>query len=129
MLFNTVTYAYFFAAVFVITWALAPWRKARLAVILVSSYIFYAGWTFVGWDKLMAAEGPAFWQAAFQSVKYLPLLFVATSIDFYLGVWLDRIDDQRRRKLMLVATICVNVGILIFFKYVTNAHRQRRMAR
>lgn len=117
MLFNTVTYAYFFAAVFILSWLLAPWRKARLGFILVSSYVFYAGWTFVGWDKLMAAEGPAFWQALFQSIKYVPLLFVATSIDFYLGILLDRISDARRRKAMVVATILLNVGILVFFKY------------
>ncbi len=117
LLFNTVTYAYFFPAVFLVTWLLAPWRKLRLGVLLVASYIFYAGWTFVGWDKLAAAEGPAFWQAVFQSVKYVPLLFVATSIDYYLGVLLDRIDAPGPRKAMLVGTVVVNVGILIFFKY------------
>jgi len=117
MLFNTVTYAYFFAAVFVVSWALAPWRKLRLSFLLTCSYVFYAGWTFVGWDQLLAAEGDAFWQELLQSIKYVPLLFVATSIDFYLGVWLDRIDDPRRRKAMLIATVCLNVGILIFFKY------------
>jgi alginate O-acetyltransferase complex protein AlgI len=117
MLFNTVTYAYFFAVVFTVSWLLAPWRKARLGFLLLCSYVFYAGWTFVGWDTLLAASGNQFWVEVLQSIKYVPLLFVATSIDYYLGVWLDRIDDPRRRKAMLVATIAVNVGILIFFKY------------
>ncbi len=130
MLFNTVTYAYFFATVFFVSWLLAPWRKARLAFLLASSYVFYAGWTFVGWGvlfpdptlpilaQLQQRIGEAeFWQHVFQSLKYVPLLFVATSIDYYLGVWLDRIEDQGRRKLMLIGTVVLNVGILIFFKY------------
>jgi alginate O-acetyltransferase complex protein AlgI len=117
VLFNTVTYAYFFATVFVVSWALSRWPRARLGFLLVASYVFYAGWTFVGWDTLLHAEGPAFWDAVFQSIKYVPLLFVGTSIDYYLGILLDRIDDPGRRKAMLIATILLNVGILIFFKY------------
>ncbi len=117
MLFNTITYAYFFATVFALAWLLAPWRRLRLGMLLVSSYIFYAGWTFVGWDRLTSAEGADFWHEAFQSVKYVPLLFVATSIDFYLGVALDRIRHPRWRKTMLLGTVLVNVGILVFFKY------------
>lgn len=117
MLFNTVTYAYFFSAVFVATWLLHPWPRVRLGVLLAASYVFYAGWTFVGWDKLLAAQGSERWQLAFDSVKYVPILFVGTSLDWLLGVWLDRIEDPRRRKAMLVGTILVNVGILVFFKY------------
>jgi alginate O-acetyltransferase complex protein AlgI len=117
VLFNTITYAYFFAAVFAISWLLAPWRKVRLRFLLVSSYVFYAGWTFVGWERLFAAEGAELYGEIFESVKYVPLLFVATSIDFYLGVLLDRIEDARKRKLMLIGTVCLNVGILVFFKY------------
>ncbi len=117
MLFNTITYAYFFAAVFVVSWLLSPWRKLRLGFLLVSSYVFYAGWTFVGWETLLAAEGDAFWSALLDSCKYVPLLFVATSVDYHLGVWLDAIDEPVKRKLMLVGTILLNVGILIFFKY------------
>jgi alginate O-acetyltransferase complex protein AlgI len=125
VLFNTITYAFFFAAVLAISWALAPWRRARLGFLLVASYVFYAGWTFVGWDKLVAAyhlaqatgERGRLFEEIFQSVKYVPLLFVATSIDYHLGVWLDRIQDASKRKLMLVGTIALNVGILVFFKY------------
>ncbi len=117
LLFNTISYAYFFAIVFTASWLLAPWRRLRLGFLLVSSYVFYAGWTFVGFDRLLAAEGAVFWREVLQSVKFVPLLYVATSIDFYLGVWLDRIDDPKRRKAMLIATVLVNVGILVFFKY------------
>ncbi len=121
MLFNTLTYAYFFVAVFVISWLLAPWRRLRLAFLLISSYVFYAGWTFVGCEKLLGAWRAEQWgefaALAFDSIKYVPLLFVATSIDFLLGVALGAIEDKRLRKLMLIGTVLVNVGILVFFKY------------
>ena len=121
MLFNTVTYAYFFVTVFVVSWALSPWRRLRLGFLLVSSYVFYAGWTFVGWERLLDAwaqpDKAELWAAVLESIKYVPLLFVATSIDYYLGVALDRIEKPGPRKLMLVGTVAVNVGILIFFKY------------
>ncbi|MBW2528092.1 MAG: MBOAT family protein [Deltaproteobacteria bacterium] len=117
MLFNTLTYAWFFVVVFAAAWLLAPWRRARLAFLLVSSYVFYAGWTFVGWEQLLAASGVEFWSLLFQSIKYVPLLFVATSIDWLLGVALGRAEDPKIRKLLAVGTVIVNVGILVFFKY------------
>ena len=117
MLFNTTTYAYFFVTVFIATWLLAPWRKIRLGVMLCASYVFYAGWTFVGWDALSQAQGQAFWWQLALSIKYIPLLFIATSIDFWLGVFLDKTEDPRKRKMVAIATIVLNIGILVFFKY------------
>ena len=121
VLFNSVTYAYFFAAVFVVSWALAPWRRLRLGFLLCSSYVFYAGWAFVVWpqglDDLLSFEGPPFWRALFKAVEYVPLIFIATSVDYYLGILLDRINEPRRRKALLIATVCLNVGILVFYKY------------
>jgi D-alanyl-lipoteichoic acid acyltransferase DltB (MBOAT superfamily) len=117
MLFNTAGYAYFFATVLVASWLLAPWRRWRLGFLLVSSYFFYAGWTFVGWERLVASHGLERWRLLLESVKYVPLLFVGTSIDYYLGLALDRTSAPRRRKALCVATILVNVGILVFFKY------------
>ncbi|MCC6527097.1 MAG: MBOAT family protein [Polyangiaceae bacterium] len=117
MLFNSITYAWFFAAVFVVSWLLSPLRRVRLGFLLVSSYVFYAGWTFVGWQEIADAQGMDRVVAILKSVKYVPLLFVATSIDYWLGVALGNQTDKRRRKLFLLVTIVINVGILVFFKY------------
>ncbi|MBI4699797.1 MAG: MBOAT family protein [Deltaproteobacteria bacterium] len=117
MLFNTLTYAYFFVAVFVASWLLAPWRRVRLALLLGASYLFYAEWTFVGWERILHVQGIERWAAVLQSIKYLPLLFVATSIDYWLGRALGRAEGRRARRALLVGTICVNVGVLVFFKY------------
>ena len=137
MLFNTITYAYFFAAVFVIGWLLAPWRRARLGFLLMSSYVFYAGWTaqpieywvaaFPALGKLLAGVGvvidPAGVQGAtpyavvYQAFKYVPLLFVATSVDWLLGVLLGRTDRTSHRKAIAIGTVLLNLGILVYFKY------------
>ena len=117
MLFNTLTYAWFFLAVFVGAWLLAPWRRLRLGFLLVSSYVFYAGWTFVGWDKLLASHGAERAWQIFLSIKYVPLIFVGTSIDYWLGVALGKVERPRLRKLLLIGTLLVNIGILVFFKY------------
>ena len=117
MLFNTITYGYFFAIVFVTSWALSRWHRLRLGFLLLSSYVFYAGWTFVGWQEIIDAQGLDRVVAILKSIKYVPLLFVATSVDYWLGVALGRQNDPRRRKLFLVVTVLINVGILVFFKY------------
>lgn len=117
MLFNTVTYAYFFGFVFVVSWLLHRYPRVRIGFLLAASYVFYAGWTFVGWERLLASHGAERAELVVESVKFLPVLFVGTSVDWVLGVWLDRIEHAGRRKAMLVATIVVNLGILIFFKY------------
>lgn len=117
MLFNTVTYAYFFSAIFVATWLLYPWPRLRLGLLLVASYVFYAGWTFVGFERLFLATGSERWHLVFESLKYVPILFIGTSLDWVLGIWLDKIDEPRGRKALLIGTIFINVGILVFFKY------------
>ena len=95
MLFNTLLYAEFFAGVFVVSWLLARTRKVRVLFLLVASYAFYARF----------------------SVKLLPLIFVSSSVDFVLGRAIGAAEDPRRRKLLLVATVVLNLGLLGVFKY------------
>ena len=63
MLFSTLTYAVFFAIVFAVSWALAPWRRVRLGFLLFASYVFYAGWT---------VQPVAHWAGALQAPAGLP---------------------------------------------------------
>jgi alginate O-acetyltransferase complex protein AlgI len=95
VLFNTLLYAEFFAAVFVVSWLLARARKLRVLFLLLASYVFYARF----------------------SVKLLPLIFVSSSVDFFLGRAIGKATDARRRKLLLVATVVLNLGLLGVFKY------------
>jgi alginate O-acetyltransferase complex protein AlgI len=95
VLFNTLTYARFFALVFAVAWLLAERRRARLWFLLGASYVFYAYWDY----------------------RFLPLLFASSSVDFWLGAAIARTDDPRRRKRLLAATIALNLGVLAVFKY------------
>ncbi len=104
MLFNTLNYAIFFAFAFAGSWALARVAKgwARIVFLLVLSYGFYAA----GFDKNLH------W-----NFRYLPLIFASSTVDFFLARTIDRIEDQRRRKMMLAVTVVLNLGFLGFFKY------------
>ncbi len=104
MLFNTLNYAIFFALAFTVSWTIARVQKgwARILFLLVMSYGFYAA----GFDKNLN------W-----NFRYLPLIFASSTVDFFLARAIDRIDDPRRRKLMLAATVVLNLGFLGFFKY------------
>jgi len=95
VLFNTLEYAYFFAAVFVISWLLSRLRILRLLFLLAASYFFYAQW----------------------NPYYLPLIFVSSTVDYWLGKKIAATEDARARKRWLVGTVLVNLGFLGFFKY------------
>lgn len=95
MLFNTLAYARFFAITFVMSWALVPLRRVRLAFLLGASYFFYAGW----------------------SAKFLPLVFACSTLDYVLGRVVERAKRASWRKALLAFTLLSNLGILAVFKY------------
>ncbi len=95
MLFNTLSYALFFGAVFAVSWLLARYRRARIVFLLAASYYFYAHW----------------------DVRFLPLIFASSTIDWLLGHAIARASNDHRRKLWLALTVVVNLGALALFKY------------
>jgi D-alanyl-lipoteichoic acid acyltransferase DltB (MBOAT superfamily) len=95
VLFNTLTYAKFFALVFGVAWLLAPRPRLRLLFLLGASYVFYAHWDY----------------------RFLPLLFASSSIDYWLGAAIGRSEDPLRRRRLLAITVAVNLGVLAIFKY------------
>jgi alginate O-acetyltransferase complex protein AlgI len=94
MLFVEFRFFIFAIIVFCVTWSLRrnSWRKLWL---LVCSYVFYGAWNW----------------------KYLSLIWISTLVDYCVGLALDRTEEPRRRKYLLAASVCVNLGILGFFKY------------
>jgi alginate O-acetyltransferase complex protein AlgI len=95
MLFNSLQFAKFFAIVFVISWLLQRLKLLRLTFLLIASYAFYAGWK---------------WQ-------YLPLIFASSTIDYLLGLKIDKEQDPKVRKQWLIVTVVTNLSILGLFKY------------
>lgn len=95
MLFNTLAYAWFLAAVFLVSWALVRFRRLRLFFLLAASYYFYAQW----------------------DVRFLPLIWASSTADFLLAKKIHATLDAARRKRWLWGTVVLNLGVLGFFKY------------
>lgn len=120
MLFNTLAFAKFFAFVFVVSWLLTKWPKARFAFLATASYLFYSG---------LDVFGAAFWEGArtvgpWESLKenapllqFVPIVFIGSTVDYLLSIWIGDTSDQRKRKLLLLVTIVMNTGLLLVFKY------------
>ena len=105
MLFNTLQYAAFFGIVFVVSWLLAGFQRARLLFLLAASYFFYGVWSFT-----KDANGE-------RHPYFLLLIFVSSSADWLLGNAIAGSGSQRERKLWLAATVVLNLGVLGVFKY------------
>ncbi len=93
MLFNSFTFVVFLAIVLPLYYALS--HKWQNRMLLAASYVFYGAWD---------------WRFAF-------LLAGSTVVDFFIARGLDRTSDERRRRLLIVGSIVVGLGVLGFFKY------------
>jgi alginate O-acetyltransferase complex protein AlgI len=101
MVFNSLQFLWFFAAVYALYRAFGaflPERRAHRAqnwLLLVASYYFYAAWDY----------------------RFLALLAASTVVDYSCGLLLARVEGQRRRRLILCLSIGFNLTLLGFFKY------------
>jgi D-alanyl-lipoteichoic acid acyltransferase DltB (MBOAT superfamily) len=103
MLFNTTVFLQFFAAFLLLYWMCRGSLLARNVLIVISSYLFY-GW----WQPV-----PGEWD-----LRFLFLLFASSTFDFCVGLGLQKLDDRpHARRLFLLGSVLVNLGILGFFKY------------
>ena len=64
-------------------------------MLLIASYIFYSFWDW----------------------RFSGLLLLSTIFDYYLSLAIYDTEKSRRRKQLLVASLLINFGILVFFKY------------
>jgi alginate O-acetyltransferase complex protein AlgI len=96
MLFNSYSFLFgFLPCVMVGWWCLARWLRLRLAFLTGASWFFYAWWDW----------------------RYLPVLILATSVDYAAGHLIARTEAEARRRLLLAASLTTNIGILAYFKY------------
>ncbi len=94
MLFCSQAFLFFFTALLLIYW-LMPWRTARIGLLLAASFYFYAVWN-----------------------AWLALLVGATTVmDYLLALGMDHSTSPRRRKMLLLVSLVVNLGVLGYFKY------------
>ena len=96
MLFNSLEFAIFLPVVFLLYWGVfqrrLEWQNFFLILV---SYIFY-GW----WD----------W-------RFLSLIIFSSIVDFSIGQKLNKENNQQKRKILLGASLVVNLGLLGVFKY------------
>jgi alginate O-acetyltransferase complex protein AlgI len=96
MLFNSLDFAIFLPIVFIIYWFIVNRNlKLQNVLLVTASYVFY-GW----WD----------W-------RFLSLIVISTCVDFIIGLLLAKNYNENKRKLLLLTSIFVNIGLLGFFKY------------
>ncbi|WP_224997301.1 MBOAT family protein [Cesiribacter sp. SM1] len=96
MIFNSIDFAIFLPIVFVLYWFVTN-KNLRLQnfLIVIASYLFY-GW----WD----------W-------RFLSLVIFSTAVDYSLGLFIEKQEDNTKRKALLWTSIIVNLGFLGVFKY------------
>jgi len=93
MLFNSLEFIIFFPIVVAIYFIMKP--KYRWVLLLLASYYFYMCWSY----------------------KYIVLIMFSTVVDYFSGILMHRFQKQRPRKLLLLASLTTNLGLLFFFKY------------
>src|SRR5262245_48657102 len=95
MLFNSLEYVVFFWLVLGVAWLTAGFARFRTYFIIVASLYFYASNN--GWQTV--------------------LLLTTTTIDYLVCLAMGRVEDFRRRRLLLCVSLVSNLGMLAFFKY------------
>ena len=94
MVFNSYTFIIFFAVVLAFYFSGLAWRTKKI-LLIVASYIFYAAW----------------------NPPFVLLLVFSTVADWELSQRIHHATSIRLRRLYLIASLTVNLGLLGFFKY------------
>src|SRR5262250_2595283 len=92
MLFNSFQYWIFFFIIAALFYSMS-FRFGKI-LLLLASYVFY-----MWWDP-----------------RFIVLILTSTVVDYFLGIWLEATSGPRKR-LLLVTSLVVNLGLLGFFKY------------
>jgi len=94
MVFSSVIFLAYFLPVFLAVYFLTP-KIAKNYVLLVGSIFFYA------------------WGAP----RFIFAILATTTVDFYFVKIMYSASTEKRRKLFLLLSLCLNVGMLFYFKY------------
>ncbi|MEO7652832.1 MAG: MBOAT family O-acyltransferase [Bryobacteraceae bacterium] len=95
MVLSSSAYFIFLVGIFFLYWPVARSRALSLSVILFANYFFYAKW----------------------DLFYLFLIPAASTCDFLIGLGLQHGKHTALRRLLVLCSILLNLGILASFKY------------
>lgn len=93
MLFNSLTYLWFFPSI-IILFFLIP-QRFKAALLLFASYYFYMCW----------------------KVEFIILIIISTTVDYFCGLKMGQKATRAERKKFLILSLLVNLGLLGSFKY------------
>ena len=93
MIFNSVTFIIFLFIVVGLYWVLSS--KPRQFLIFASSLIFYGFWRY----------------------EYTLLMLASAINDYFISLLINKTEDKRKKKLLLLFSLFINLGFLFYFKY------------
>ncbi len=93
MLFNSIEFALFFPAVYLLYLLCSHRWQNRM--LLFASYVFYGAWDW----------------------RFLGLIWFSTVLDYICGIKIDQSESGRAKKFFLSLSVAGNLSILGFFKY------------
>lgn len=94
MLFVEPRFFIFYAVIFLLYWGLKH-NGQRKILLLAGSYFFYGCWDW----------------------RFLSLILVSTLVDYLIGIKIQNQESLRARRVLLLISLTVNLGILALFKY------------
>jgi alginate O-acetyltransferase complex protein AlgI len=94
MLLTSAEYFAFLTILFFVYWPAMRWRNVAMGVIFVANLLFVARW---GWI-------------------YLGLLPLSACCDFYIGQGIDRVGSQPARRMLLIFSGLLNLGLIVTTK-------------
>jgi D-alanyl-lipoteichoic acid acyltransferase DltB (MBOAT superfamily) len=95
MLFPTLAFGLFFLALYAVAWGVGGRNEWRKLIILTASWVFYGAWDW----------------------RFVPLLMVSSWLNFAAAALIGRLSGARVRRIVVIAGVTANLGILITFKY------------
>lgn len=93
MLFNSLEFILFLPAVIILYYVIP--HKFRWVLLLIASYFFYMYW----------------------NPYYIVLIVLSTAVDYIAGIYIEKYEEKKKKRLFLFASLFINLGLLFFFKY------------
>lgn len=94
MVFSSLNFIFIFLPLLLIIYMAAS-KKYKNLILLIAGLIFYA------WGEPV----------------YLWVMLVSSLVDFSAGIYIGKSDDNKKRKLVLILSMIVDLGFLFVFKY------------
>jgi len=95
MLFNSYEFLFLFFPLVFLIYHFGLKKTWKIPFLLMASYYFYGHWNY----------------------KFLPLLLFSTFVDYFVGIQIEKTNDRKKEKRLLLISLFMNLGVLGFFKY------------